>query len=202
VTALAFARDSNTLASGSADTTVLVWDVKDVAAGARSRLTKLDADARWTDLKGEDAARAFDAIHDFAAAPKQAVEHIEKYLRLESIDTERIEQLIVDLDSEVYAVRKRAGTELERLGESALPLLRHALENDPTPEARKRIEEILKKLDHLRPIGETLRSLRAIEVLETIGTAEAKAVLHNLAKSKVETAVTLSAQAALERLGR
>jgi WD40 repeat protein len=202
VTALAFARDSNTLASGSADTTVLVWDVKDVAASARSRTTKLDADARWADLIGEDAARAFQALHDFTAAPKQAVEHIEKYLRTEKVDADRIERLIADLDSEQFAVRKQANAELKRFGESAVGLLRKALESDPSPEARKHIEEILKLSDRIAPSGETLRSLRAIEVLETLGTAEAKAVLHDLAKSKAETAVTLAAQAALERLGR
>jgi WD40 repeat protein len=202
VTALAFAGDGKTLTSGSADTTLLLWDIKDFAANAKSRTANLDANARWADLIGDDAIRAFDALHEFAAAPKQAVEYIGKNLRPEFVDTDRIERLIADLDSDEFAVRKKASTELHRLGKSALPLLRKALEGNPTLEARKRMEEIVKKADRAPPSGETLRSLRAIEVLETIGTAEAKAVLRDLAKGKVETVVTLSAQAALERLGR
>jgi WD40 repeat protein len=202
VTALAFASDGKTLTSGSADTTLLLWDIKEFAANAKSRTANLDASARWADLIGDDAIRAFDAVHEFAAAPKQAVEYIRKNLRPEFVDTDRIERLIADLDSEEFAVRKQASTELLRIGESALPLLRKALEGNPTLEARKRIEEIVKKADRAPTSGETLRSLRAIEVLETIGTAEAKAVLQDVAKGKVKTVVTLSAQAALERLGR
>jgi WD40 repeat protein len=202
VTALSFASDGNTLASGSADTTVLLWDVKQFAASAKSRTAKLDPDARWTDLIGEDASRAFDALHEFAAAPKQAVEHIEKNLRVESVDTDSIQRLIADLDSEQFTVRKKASVELERMGQPALALLRQALENDPTPEARKRIEELLKKGDQVTPRGETLRSLRAIEVLETIATSEAKRVLQKLAKGTPGAVVTEAAEEALDRLGR
>ena len=47
-----------------------------------------------------------------------------------------------------------------------------------------------------------MRSLRAIEVLETIGSAEAKAVLQDLAKGTAGASVTRAAQAALDRLAR
>jgi WD40 repeat protein len=200
VNALAFAADGKTLASGSADTTALIWDIHEFTASARRRTTRLEADARWSDLIGDDAGRAFDVLHDFVAAPKDAVAFIELHLRPVAADSPAIRQLIEDLDSEEFSVRKNARTELIRQGEAALPLLRQALDDDPTPEARKRIEEIVNKADQFGPHGETLRSLRAIEVLEMIGTPEAKGVLQKLAKGTAGAAVTQAAQEALERL--
>jgi hypothetical protein len=81
-------------------------------------------------------------------------------------------------------------------------LLRKALEADPTAEARKRIEELLRKTDSGAPRGELLRSLRVVELLETIGTPEAKSVLKALEKGTPDASLTRSAQAALDRLGR
>jgi hypothetical protein len=45
-----------------------------------------------------------------------------------------------------------------------------------------------------------VRSLRAIEVLEMIGTAEAKAVLQDLAKGAAGASVTRAVKDALDRM--
>lgn len=49
---------------------------------------------------------------------------------------------------------------------------------------------------------ENLRRIRAIEVLEHIGTADARAVLQSLAKGAAESRSTQEAKTALERLAR
>jgi len=77
-----------------------------------------------------------------------------------------------------------------KIGEGAAPLLRKALDGEPTVEARKRIDDVLKKTDSAMPRGEALRTARAIEVLEIIGTPEAKAVLQTLANGMPEASVT------------
>jgi WD40 repeat protein len=203
VNVLAFSADGKSLASGSRDTTVLLWDMTKLAAGAKQPAAKLDAAARWSDLLGTDATRAFDAICAFAAAPGESVAFVKDRVRPAApADAEKVERLIAALDSPRFAERKKASTDLEQIGESAIPLLRKALEADPTPEARKRIEELLKKTDSRAPRGELLRFLRVVEVLETIGSAEAKAALQALAKGTTDASLTRSAQAALERLGR
>src|SRR5262249_25231812 len=119
---------------------------------------------------------------------------------VEAPDSKRIRRLLDGLDSDQFAVRKRASAELERLGELAAPALRKAMEGEPSAEARRRIEELLEKLDKIAPQGELLRSHRAIEVLELIGTAEAKAALRDLAKGAAGASVTRAAKEALDRL--
>jgi WD40 repeat protein len=203
VSTLAFSTDGKTLASGSRDTTVLVWDMTKFPTAAKPQAAKADVAARWNDLLGTDAVRAFDAICSWAAAPTETAAFLKDHIRPAApADAEKVERLIADLDSPRFAERKQAAVDLEKIGESTIPLLRKALEADPTAEARKRIEELLKKTDSGAPRGELLRSLRVVEVLETIGTPEAKSILQTLAKGTPDASLTRAAQAALDRLGR
>jgi WD40 repeat protein len=203
VNTLAFSADGKTLASGSRDTTVLLWDMTKFAMGNQPQAAKLDAAARWNDLLTTDAARAFDAICAFAAAPGESVVFLKDRAHpAAAADAQKVDRLLAALDSPRFAERKQASVELEQIGEAAIPLLRKALEGDPTPEARKRIEELLRKTDSGAPRGELLRSLRVVEVLECIGTPDAKSVLKALAKGTPDASLTRSAEAALDRLGR
>jgi hypothetical protein len=52
------------------------------------------------------------------------------------------------------------------------------------------------------PPGDALRSVRALQVLEAIGTPEARAVLERLAQGAAEAVETHDARAALRRLAR
>ncbi len=66
-------------------------------------------------------------------------------------------------------------------------------------ETRRRLAQVLTNLsDRLSP--ETLRTIRAITVLEQIGTPEAKAVLETLARGAPGARETEEARASLERL--
>jgi DNA polymerase-1 len=98
------------------------------------------------------------------------------------------------------AWKTNARDELEKLGEPAAPALRQALENKPSLEVRRRIEELLEKAK--TPTGENLRSLRAVQVLEHIGTDEARQVLKKLAEGAAGARLTQEAKASLERLGK
>ncbi|HMF13151.1 MAG TPA: hypothetical protein VKE94_12630, partial [Gemmataceae bacterium] len=184
------------LLSGSLDTTVLAWDLRPPRPG-----TKITLDAAWMDLAKQESAEAFKAEGHFLAAPADAVKFFaEKVKPVEALDPTRVQRLLDDLDSDQFAVRKRASAELEQTGETVAPALRKALEREPSTEARRRIEELLKNIDNIAPQGELLRSLRAIEVLELIGTAEAKAVLQDLAKGAAGASVTRAAKGALNRM--
>jgi WD40 repeat protein len=203
ITALSFSSDGKTLASGSRDTTVLLWDMTRYPAGAKGQAANVDAPARWGDLLSDDAAKAFDAVCALVAAPDKALPFLKDRVRpAAQSDAAAIQHLIANLDDEQFSVRTKASDELARFGETAVPFLRKALEATPSPEARRRLEALLAQEPGRVPTGETLRSLRAIEVLEMIGTPEAKSLLQTLAQGAAEAPLTTAAQAALERLRR
>ena len=67
-------------------------------------------------------------------------------------------------------------------------LLRTLAEGHPSLEARQRMEEILQKIP--QPGLEQMRTLRAIQVLEHIGTSEARRLLKELAQGAAEAVET------------
>jgi hypothetical protein len=77
-----------------------------------------------------------------------------------------------------------------------------ALAAKPPLEVRRRIEKVLAKLDG--PVADPwrLRELRAVEVLEHVGTPDARHVLKTLAAGVPEARMTQEASASLERLAR
>jgi hypothetical protein len=80
-----------------------------------------------------------------------------------------------------------------------LPVIDKALAGEQSPEARQRLEELRGKLTATELSGDRLRAYRAVEVLEIIGTPEARDLLQALANGAPGTVLTASAQAALKR---
>jgi RNA polymerase sigma factor (sigma-70 family) len=205
INALAFSRDGRRLASGESDSTAMVWDVAAVTRRAKSQAAVADAqlDALWHDLIGNDAAKAFRALAKLAATPAQTVPLLQKNLNAKpDVDAKRIQHWLADLDSDQFAVREQAMKSLETVGDLAEPALRKALENPPSAEVRRRIEKLLARRNEQGLSGEPLQAVRAIELLEHIGTPEARELLGKLAASAAEARLTREAKAALERLGQ
>jgi WD40 repeat protein len=204
VSALAMSPGGDRVASAGWDTTVLVWDVADpVRQWQRepAKLSAADLEALWTDLAGSDAARAGQAIWRLTAAPEQTVPFFKQRLQpVQPADARRLATLPGDLDSDQFAVRDKATRELEQLGDAAEPALRRALAGRPSPEARRRMEQMLEKL--ASPSGDRLRALRAVEVLERQATAEARQLLDKLAQGIPAAPLTREAKAALDRLAK
>jgi hypothetical protein len=113
-------------------------------------------------------------------------------------DAGRTARLIAELDSEQFSSRQRASAALAKLGDAAEPDLRLALRRTRSAEQRRRLGQLLDKLAEDAP--EPLRACRALEVLERIGTAEAKSVLEVLAGGAAEARLTREARTALEQL--
>jgi hypothetical protein len=206
VPGVAFSRDGKRLASAGADGSALVWDVHTLALPGGAPPTRLPPpalEALWTDLAGEDAATAHRAVAVLVALPGQALPFLKARLRPATLDDRKqIAPLLKDLDSDRFPVREKATRELARLGELAAPALRRASAADLPPEVRRRVEHLLDKLDGPVTGLETRRALRATEVLEHIGNAEARGVLETLTQGVPEARLTQEAKASLQRLAR
>ena len=171
MTALAFAPDGRSLASAASDTTGLVWDL----AGRPAELSPRDLELAWTDLRGNDAGRAYRALWLLAAAPKQSLPLLREALpRADPIDADRLGKLIVALDEDDFEKREKATEELARMGEQAAPALKKVLEGKPSVEVRRRAEHLLERMRASGESGERLRLTRALEVAEAMGTPEAQ----------------------------
>jgi RNA polymerase sigma factor (sigma-70 family) len=204
VETVAFASDSNKLVSGSSDTTALTWDV----AGLRkekpmqpAKLTDKELSQLWDDLNSNEPTKAFQAIHTLRTAPEQAVALLQKNLKpAVGVQQERIAKLIGELGSDTFKVRQQAMTELDKLGAVAGPALTEALKKSPPLETRQRIEKLLKKLSVPEVTGELLRSWRAMEALEMVGTQKARQAVATLAKGAPGAPLTVEAQKTLDRM--
>src|SRR5205085_7558144 len=104
-------------------------------------------------------------------------------------------------DHDVFEKREEASKVLALLGPRAEPALRKALAADPSVEMKRRIEGLLSMLAPT-PKGERLRHLRAIEILEHIGTADARRLLEKLSSGVDDDPLTQEAKASVERLAR
>jgi hypothetical protein len=116
-----------------------------------------------------------------------------------AIDGRRIDQLLADLDSDRFEVRQEAYRRLREMGDRVEPALRKVLADKPSAELRVRVKELLQEVDPANS-PERVRELRAVEVLEHIGTAEARAVLRTLAEGATDSRLTREAKASLKRL--
>jgi RNA polymerase sigma factor (sigma-70 family) len=196
---LAFSPDGRSLASGHGDGTILVWDVAVVGGHAETRPDQRRINEWWSDLAGEDAVKAYRAVWRLAAVPGQTVNWLRDRLQpAREVPADQLRAVIVDLDSNDFSQRQAASKRLASLADRAVPALRAALKGDLSAEQRRRIEEALASLAAVPP-AKTLRDLRAVEVLERIGTQEAKALLEKLAQGAPEARLTREAKASLQR---
>jgi hypothetical protein len=196
-----FAPDGRSLATGGYGP-ALVWDVTGLgrSRAARWQVSAEDQGPLWADLGGEDGAKAFRAVWRMAGAPEQTVPFLRQ--RLRSVESEIVHRLVAELDSDHFAERERAEAELKKLGGVADAALRDALSGRPSPELRHRAERLIrtKRAGDLSR-GE-LRLLRAIEVLEHVGTPAARQLLRRLAGKAATERLRREADASLARLAK
>jgi hypothetical protein len=205
IAALAFPPDSRILASGSNDETCILWDLsgRQLADCQKTgKITENDVHPLWKGLLGDAASGAWRDSQTLVAAGDANVAFLERRLKpVEKPSAERLATLIAALDHEDFDQREAASTALALVGEQCKEALDRALAADPTPESKRRLEALL---DHLGPTltGERLRYLRAIEVLEHVGTQDARRLLAKLATGADDDALTLEARASVARLSR
>ena len=173
---MSFNPDGRTIFSYGQDGQGYSWKLNPKAGPQRGGLKEL-----WADLADKKAAKAYEALWAMIATPKETVPFFKGTLKaVPAADTGKVQKWITDLDSETFAVRQAAATELEKVGEQVQVPIRKALQANPPPETRRRMEQILAKIPE-EPSQEKLRTIRAIMALERIGAPEARGVLEALA---------------------
>ncbi len=161
-----------------------------------------DLECAWRDLAEAHAARAHSLIWALVAAPQQTLAFLKDRLGPAApLDRQRAEELIAELASNRFPVRQHATQELEKLADLAEAILRRKLQEKIPLETRERVERLLEKLEPSAS-PERLRDVRAIAVLEHIGTSEAKQLLQTLATGTPEARRTKEAKTSLERLAK
>jgi len=197
----AFSADGRFCATADLDNVVLVWDVGGLPKPAP--LAPGAFETHWNSLGIADAGKAQAAVLALLQGGEQSTKQLQERLKPAVAPApEQLAALLADLDDKQFTVRQRAAEQLEKFGGLARPTLRKALEGQPSLEVRQRLEAILEKVNGQTPSAETLRAVRVVEVLERLGTPEARQVLRALASGAPGAAITDEARYAEQRLER
>jgi RNA polymerase sigma factor (sigma-70 family) len=198
ITGLIFAPDGRTLVAASKEAPIYVWDIAG-KFGERPPAWDASATAKvWSGLGAKDAVQAFATIRLLRANPDKAVAFLKERAKLPATpDAHMLEKLLADLGSDDFATREKAMATLTECGEAVRFWLREEAAAS-SPEVRKRIGELLTRLD--APTPARLRLLRAAEVLEQLGTPEAKALLEAWVDGSAGATLAGEAKIALARL--
>lgn len=199
-TTVAIAPDGGTIATGHADSCIYLWGLPAVKPAARAGA--LRPEAAWEDLGAADPRKAWAAIDALAGEPKTAVTLLRSKVRAVEVDPRRLRALLDALDVEGFEERQGATRALMDMVEIARPQLDRALAEAKSPEVIRRLRQVLATRPPLVPPGSERRSLRAVAVLEQVGSDEARSLLGKLAAGEPMARLTREARAALDRLAR
>jgi hypothetical protein len=128
------------------------------------------------------------------APPPQAVRFIREHVRPAlPIDPDRVKHLVRDLDHDEFRRREAVSRQLREMGLEAEPILRKASASTNSVELRRRLDALLTQFKNERTI-----TLRAIPILATMESPEARALLERLASGSPDAEITREAKKVIE----
>jgi WD40 repeat protein len=205
VLSLTFSDDGTRLASGSSDSTALIWDVKRAFKLPKPETARKDESAltgHLRELEGADNLAAYRAIWALAGTGDQAVKLLGGHIRpIGKSDAKTIAGLIAKLEDDNAEVRRRSQAELEGMRHAAEKAVREALRKAVDPDLKLRLHLVLSGLASGAASRGDLCDSRAIQVLELVNTPAARKLLGELAKGADKAPRTSMARGALRRLG-
>jgi RNA polymerase sigma factor (sigma-70 family) len=191
--ALAVGPGGRTATTGHADGTILVWNL------LPQRPATGDVGAAWAALADSDPSIGWTAVWRLVDAPDAAIRLIGEKLRPAAADPAAAD-LVRRLDSTDFRTREEADRRLRALASKAEPALSAALAGKTSAELKERVEKLLAAIDPRQPLaGDDLQTARAVQVLEIIGTVEARRVLSTLTAGDPNARLTREARTALDR---
>ena len=209
MTAVAFSPSGRYLATGSTDSSIILWDISKAVIRQTGGvpLTAERLNQAWEDLAQADALLARKAMYALGSQPDKSLPYLAKKLNelIATPEEERIRALIRDLDHDDYMVRERATQALRQQLEAAADALKQELRRTLSAEVRFRIRLILAWQGQSGPRfnqAQIYRFKRLIQVLEGIPQPQAVDLLKLLAKDLPAAEVQEEARRALDRLGQ
>jgi hypothetical protein len=173
----AFAATGRVMVTGE-DAALVVWDLKETLRPRAQSSSKLDAaqlDELWGRLASPDARMGHRAMVALVRRPAEAVTFIRQKLPARSPDSDTFKKLVSELDHPRFESRDAAQNAIGRMGNSARRMIDEALRNADSLEAKRRLTALAGRLTFTE--GDRVRWLRVVELLERLGTPEARATL-------------------------
>jgi hypothetical protein len=203
VRCLAFSPTGKLLASSAgSNTTVLIWDANIEPHPVKKPELKPDElQTLWTQLTREHAMDADEASWQLARSGAGTDAFLKEKVRLPAPpDPKDVAALVRQLDSTDFEKRDAASKELAKLGIEAEEALLRALQDSPSAELKRRVDELL-ALTHDKPLAATtVQQIRILRMLERRATPTAIELLRTVAKGPEDSPQTQQAKAALERI--
>jgi hypothetical protein len=143
--------------------------------------TTLDRDSAarlMSDLAGEDAVRAGDALRTLISAGDGALPWIKQNVEAAKLPVRaRIKSLISKLEDESFTIRESAEKDLINCGNEAILDCQQAVDGGASPEGAVRLRHIMAEITDCKP---SLYDLRIRRLLEIIGTPQARLLCRSL----------------------
>ncbi len=199
---LAFSAEGKLLATSSSDGTALIWEMSYLNKQQKEAVasTERTSEQLWADLASDNAEQAFRAMAQLREKPAAALTLFkEKLGPVTPVDAKQVRKWIDDLESDTAATRKQAAAALEALDLQVEAELSTTLTTTKSAEVRRTVSRLLEALEGPTLSPDRLREVRVVEVLETIGSKEARTMLEVLARG-ADGRLTREAKEALARL--
>jgi WD40 repeat protein len=195
--------DGRRVVSAGAEEVVTVWDLTFRPGKAAPSADELRV--AWGNLDSLEAAKGFPAVRTLAASGAKGLEVIKAGIADALDNQKKVAGWVKELGSDDFTGREAATKALLSQGIRALPAVQDAAARSKSPEIRARAAEILDKFTAKGVripahglTGDTLRLVRAVQVLEDVGGPEAKALLKVI--SGLGGRAGAEAEAALKRM--
>ncbi len=196
---LSFSPDGSKLAVVEFDGTILIFDV--ALAGDSRSWEDSEADQLWAALASPEPRTAWAAIFRLVYHPDRAMKLFSERLRPVGI-SDKLDQVINDLDSPIFRVRETASKRLLGLGDAIRPEIAKALQSHTDAEKRTRLEAMARALaDDQLPQAVDLQRLRALMALARINSSAARQMIGRIAEGMDSARATREAKATKKRLG-
>lgn len=158
----------------------------------------------WAAMAQKDSSVGVQACAKLYGA-KNAIAFLKSQLKAENFkepkaaDSDRIRELIDQLNSRTFSTRDKAQDQLIEMGAAVEQAVQEALKNRPSVEQRMRLTKILNRV---KDQANLRQAKRGIEVLVALRTPEAKSLLEELSKGSEGKWLATTAQQALKRVPR
>jgi RNA polymerase sigma factor (sigma-70 family) len=192
----AFDGDGSKVVASSPEAPIYVWDL--LANAPRWVAGK--ADALWSDLASGDATIAFEAMRTLRANPVEGVALLKDRVKIPIVPPEaKVTEWLKQLDSPIFAQREQATKELTKVADLIQARLEGARKHAQL-ETIRRLDLILASINDPTPAH--IQLVRACEVMEGIGGAQAWQVLKGWAEGLAGSRLASEAGNSAARLAR